>query len=226
MSQSSSALTNITGVAIEYAAGNAEGNGVLDFTFADKTFTWMPNGGTVGEAVAVTEDGKYAVFGLNDIGLLCFDVDYSSLPGIDQSDTVEINNQLGLLFEDVSRADSFTGETEYRCYYMKNTHATQYFLEMVLFMGQQPTPGTVAFGLDPAGINGVAATPADEHTAPAGVTFSVADSEGTGISFLTEFTQALQAGDYIAVWLRRVIAPRNIVANEESVALVNAQTYF
>jgi hypothetical protein len=150
LSQSTTALSNITGVTIPYAAGNAIGNGALAFLTAGDTFTWTPNGGSAGAAVAVTEDGKYVVFG--SAGYLVLDVDFSALPAGNQSDTVTIANIANETWDDVTKAESFAGDVEYRCRYVTNTHATDPFLDVVSFITTQPTPAVLAIGKDPAGV--------------------------------------------------------------------------
>ncbi|MGH8471092.1 MAG: hypothetical protein ACREVJ_01195, partial [Gammaproteobacteria bacterium] len=65
LSQSATAPTTITGVTIEDAAGNTEGNGTLQFNYSATTPTlqWTPPGGSAGSAVKLTESSKYAVQG-------------------------------------------------------------------------------------------------------------------------------------------------------------------
>jgi hypothetical protein len=221
------ALTNITGVTVLFAAGMGEGNATFTFTAIGQTITLtIPGVLGAGLPIAIGADGKYLITGPSDVGAIIVSVVAASLPGANQADIVAVNNVLNTLYDDVSKSDSFNGDTEYRCFYLHNAHATDPFLDVVLFMGQQPTPGTVAFGKDPAGVGdgsatGVATTIANEDTAPAGVTFSTATTEGTGVSLGN-----INAGQSVAIWVRRVIAARNIVANPESVFVLNAQTYY
>ena len=109
------------------------------------------------------------------------------------------------LFDVVSGAESAAGDTEYRCIYVKNTHATLTLQNAVLWIDTQTTSTQtdLAVGLDPAGVGdgsttGVAATVADENTAPAGVTFTAPSSLGTGITIGN-----IPAGQAQAIWLRR-----------------------
>ena len=67
---------------------------------------------------------------------------------------------------------------------------------------QTPSAGTqIDIGLDPAGINGTAVTIANETTAPVGVVFSHPTTEGTSIAIGN-----LTAGDYQAIWLKRIVS--------------------
>src|SRR5262245_6915636 len=64
LSQSTSALSNITGVVIDYAGGNPAGAGTLAFDFSDGTLVWTAFGLGAGDAVDVNNaSGRYAIFG-------------------------------------------------------------------------------------------------------------------------------------------------------------------
>jgi hypothetical protein len=215
-----SALSYITGATISYAAGNAAGTGVLHYAVGANAFTWVPFGGAAGGAVEVTEDGEYAVFGAGG-GMLCITVDFSSLPSGDESDNVDIADLPGLLFDDVSKADSFNGDTEYRCFYVKNTHGVDDFVETLLYIAAQPVPGAVSFGVNPAGVNNDAEVTANAHTEPAGISWVDVSTIETGFPL-----GALHPGDYIAVWLRRAIPVHNITINADSNVAVNAQVFY
>ena len=78
------------------------------------------------------------------------------------------------LFDDVLSSEATSGRTEYRCVYLQNKHATLTLRTTSLFIvANDSNPGVnCAIGLDPAGLDGVATTIADETGVPAGVTFS------------------------------------------------------
>lgn len=149
-SQSTTGLTDVTGVTIEYAAGNAEGAGTLAFDIETTSLTWTPNGGTAGAAVDVSEGGLFTIRAGADAGLLLVDVTPSALPIGDESDSITVANIANELFDDVSKAESFAGDVEYRCIYVTNTHPTDSFLDVIAWIAGQPTPGTLALALDPA----------------------------------------------------------------------------
>jgi len=150
LSQSASGITNITGVTIAYASGNAVGAGTLAFNATGDTLTWTPNGGSAGAAVPVGADGKYTILG--SAGFLLVTVVAASLPVGNQSDAITIANIANETFDDVTKAESFAGDVEYRCLYLTNTHDTDPFLDVVAFVPFQPTPGAVAIGADPNGV--------------------------------------------------------------------------
>lgn len=119
LSQSTSALANITGVTIDYAGGSPTGVGVLAFDFSDLTLAWTPNALDPGAAVNVSASGKYAIFG--EQGVLLVTVVSGSLPGSDQSDNVTIANIANEEWDNVTKQESFDGDLEYRCFYLANT---------------------------------------------------------------------------------------------------------
>lgn len=129
-----------------------------------------------------------------------------SLGGVMSSEEVPSSIK-SALFEEVDLDESEAGSTKYRCFYVINTHATDSLALTTLFIASNtPASSThVAMGLDPAGIGdgsstGVATTISPETDAPAGVSFSDYPTSGAGLSIGT-----LDAGEAIAVWLRRVI---------------------
>ena len=120
----------------------------------------------------------------------------SSLGGVKSS--VAASNY----FDDVSSAEAGTGDTEYRCIYIHNAHATLALLRAKVFI-QTNTPSSdtdVAIGLGSSAINGTEQTVADESTAPTGVSFSAPTTYAGGLSI-----GDLAAGAHKAVWVRRTV---------------------
>lgn len=120
LSQSHTSLTNVTGVTIEFAGGNPTGAGSLAYTHSGQTLTWTPNGLEPGDPVPVGAGGKFAIFG--EAGELLVSVVTGSLPGSNQSDSVTIANIANEVWDDVTKQESFDGDTEYRCHYVTNTN--------------------------------------------------------------------------------------------------------
>jgi len=194
---------NTTGVTILDAPGSAIGNGTLAFTASGTTATWAGNGASAGSAVNIGTDGRYI---LQDSagGRLHISVVASSLPGGNTSDTVAVSAASNKLFDDITPAESLAGDTEYRCFYVYNAHASADLLDVKIYIGAQPSGGddTIALGLDLAGKNGTADTIVDETTAPSpAVTFTAPTTLGAALVIGT-----LAAGDYYAVWQRRTVA--------------------
>lgn len=91
--------TNITGVTIYHSStSNGAGTGTLTFTYdtgGDHTFQWTAPSGTIGTAVTVSESGKYDVYDTNELKWVRIVVDYSNLPGSNQSDSITISSLNG-----------------------------------------------------------------------------------------------------------------------------------
>lgn len=106
------------------------------------------------------------------------------------------------LFDDVSSGEAAAGDTEFRCVYIRNTHATLTALGVRLWvLANTPSPDTdVSIGLGSSGINGTEQTVADENTAPMNITFSSAATEGAALSI-----GDLPPGASRAIWIRRVV---------------------
>jgi hypothetical protein len=93
---------NITGVVVYHASrNNGAGPGTLAFTHeagGGHTLTWTPPGGVSGDAVKVTKDGKFQVFGADNTKWIRAVVDNGALPSADKSDQVTISSIGGKLF--------------------------------------------------------------------------------------------------------------------------------
>lgn len=209
-SKSASGISNITGVTIDDAPGTATGAGTLAYANAAKTLTWTPSGGSAGAAVALTEDGRYMIPG--SAGFLAVTVDYSELAGTDKSDTITISNVANALWDDISKTESWDGDTEYRCFYVHNAHGTSPFVEVKLYISSNTSGADdLSIALDLAGVGngsttGVADDIADEGTAPSpALTFTQPTSVGTALSIGT-----LTAGQSYAVWMKRVVSAQTV----------------
>lgn len=106
------------------------------------------------------------------------------------------------IFDDVSSAEATAGDIEYRCVYVKNTHATLTALGTKMWIQTQTPSGDtdVAIALAGEGLNGTAETVANEATAPVGETFSAPSSFAGGLTIGN-----LAPGDHYPVWVRRTV---------------------
>lgn len=190
----------ITGVTIDDAFGNPLGTGTLSFSAATKTITWTPPTASIGTAVDISVSGSYSIQGASNGGAVAITVVASSLPSSNVSDSVIITARANALWDDVTKQQSNDGRVEYRCEYLKNTHATDSMVDFNVWIAANAVgQDSVAIGLDPAGIAGTAVTIANETTAPVGVTFS-SPTSGSPLAVGT-----LDAGEYQAVWIRRTV---------------------
>lgn len=227
LSQTATAPTTITGVTINDAAGNGVGDGVLSYVASATTLTWQPYGGSTGTAVDVGTSGKYAIQGGNNGGYLMVTVDASTLPGSNLSNTITIANQTNLVWDNISKAESLAGDTEYRCLYIKNTHSTDTMIDVKLWRGSDASgQDVISVELDPVGkgngsTTGVATTIALETTAPTGVTWtSNAISEATALS-----VGDLAAGECYAFWEKRVVPANTTTSTAADVSSIAFSAY-
>lgn len=205
LSQTASALTTLTGVVIDDAAGNSPGAGTLTYTASTTSFTWQPFGGSTGTAVVANANGRYFIQGANNGGGLCITVTFASLPTATTSNTVTIANQTQKLFADQTKAESDAGVTKYHCFFVKNAHLTLPMVDVKVYIAAN-TPGgdTNAVFLDPLAAGTGASGPTavvNENTAPAASTFVVPDSI-THADVLNIGT--LTAGQGRFVWIRQL----------------------
>jgi hypothetical protein len=127
----------------------------------------------------------------------------------------------GAIFDDVSSAEATAGDTEYRCVYAHNAHASLTLVGAVFWIPSN-TPSaqtTVDVGLGTSAINSTEQSVADESTAPAGVTFAAAAIQGAGIAL-----GDIPAGQSRAVWLRRTINASAAAVNDAFTLRVTGDT--
>lgn len=217
-SKSATGISNITGVVIDDAPGSANGAGTLAYTASTKSFVWTPNGGTAGASTAVTEDCRIAVPG--STGWLFLTVDFSELPAGNQSDTITVSALSNELFDDIAKAESYDGDTEYRCFYVCNGHDADPFIGAKIYIGSDASGAdALSIGLDLAGTGngsttGVADTIADENTAPDPVvTFSAPSAIGSALNI-----RQLDAGEARAVWIKRVVPAQTLTSTPNDIS--------
>lgn len=94
--------TNVTGVVIYHASSNnGAGSGTLTFTFdggGEHTLKWAAPGGTIGEAVTISKDGKFQVFDADETKWVRVLVTNGDLAGSNQSDSITITSLAGSTF--------------------------------------------------------------------------------------------------------------------------------
>lgn len=220
-SQNATGIT-IGGVTVDDAAENTAGSGTLAYTVVGQTLKWTPPGGAVGTAVAVGVNGTYIIRGSGTTaGYLRVTIVAASLPASDVSQTATISNRDNNLYDDVTKAEALAGDTNYRCIYIKNTHASDTATSVSVWINQDSLGAdTISIGADPAGVGngtstGVATTIVNEATAPAGVTFSQPLSEGAAINLGT-FT----FGTGAALWIKRNVPVSTLVATADDTSLL------
>ncbi len=138
----------------------------------------------------------------------------ASLGGAKSS--TEIGTGLHNLFDQVGSAETTSGDTEYRCFYVHNAHATLALENAVIYI-QSNTPSgdtSVEIAVGSAAVNGTEQTVANESAAPTGVTFSSAANLGAALALGN-----IPAGQHRAVWVKRIVNAGAAAYNNDQVTL-------
>jgi hypothetical protein len=133
-----------------------------------------------------------------------------------ESSTEIVDASLHNLFDIVSSAEGSAGDTEYRCFYVHNAHATLTLQSAKIYI-QTQTPDSdtsVEIGLGASAVNGTEAAIANEGDAPDDVTFSTADGAGNALSI-----GDIPAGEHKAIWVKRIVSADAAAYNGDSVIL-------
>lgn len=201
-SQTATAPVNVTGVTILDAMGNPTGAGVLKWDFALQQLTWKPFGGLSFDGLTITTNGNYTLGTAG--GYLYVSVVFASLPGSTLQDTITIAGAVNKAFDNISAYESLNGDDEYRCFYIKNTHATDTAFDIRIWIKSQPAGAdTLSIALDPNGKNASARGPLndeqDSTTVLTGITFSAPSTYAAALSGIA----TLAPGEYFAFWVKR-----------------------
>lgn len=137
--------------------------------------------------------------------------------------TIEITTStINNLFDDVSSSESLSGDTEYRCVYLKNANSLSTMLGTKVWI-QTNTPNagsSIEIGLGTSAVNGVEQVCENESTAPTGVIFSTA----------IDVSNALNVGDippaqHKAIWIKRIInANSSAYTNDSAVIRIQCES--
>lgn len=145
----------------------------------------------------------------------------ASLGGVKSSVAI-VDDTLQNLFDNVTGAEHSAGDTNYRCFYVKNDSAeTAYNVKIYIDTNTPAADDTITIGKDLAGLNAEADTIANESTAPdPAVTFSTAADYANGISL-----GDIPAGQVYAIWVKRVVtAGSTAQANNSAILKVSVDT--
>lgn len=131
------------------------------------------------------------------------------------------DNVANNLFDDVSGAEASAGDIEYRCFYIRNGHATLSWLAPKVWLSSLTSSADTEFdiGLATEGLSAAAAAIANENTAPAGVTFSRPTTKGAGLSL-----PDIPAGGYHGIWIRRTVNASAAPANDSGAFTIEGES--
>lgn len=127
---------------------------------------------------------------------------------------------LNNLFPSVTPTEAEAGVTRYRCFFLHNSGASAWLSLKIWMLSQVAGGGTIQLGLDPAGKvaansgSAQAATPVDELTAPAGVTFSSPVDEASSLSI-----GDINSGQCQAVWAKMTVPALSAALAADNVVL-------
>lgn len=196
----------VTGCYISRAQGNSSGTGELVYNPTQQTLSWRPPQSAVSfMSPPITANGSFT-FGTLSTGTVTITYTYAQLPTTYKTENIVIVTPVHTVFDKVTTSMALLGDTQYRCLYIRNNHATLTATEVRAYLYAMPVaPQVVEIGKDPAGLGdgtttGVAQTIADKSTAPSGVVFSSPTTAAAGISL-----GAIAPNTCIAVWQKRVV---------------------
>lgn len=106
------------------------------------------------------------------------------------------------LFDVVSSAETAAGDTEYRCFYVRNANGSLTLQSAKVWIESQTlsVDTTAAIAVGTAVVNGVEQTVANESVAPVGVSWTELEGEGNALNL-----GDIPAGQHKAVWIRRTV---------------------
>jgi hypothetical protein len=106
------------------------------------------------------------------------------------------------LFDIVNSTEANDGDTEYRCFYVKNNHGSLTLQNAKIWISTDGTGADtdIAIALAGEGVNGTAETVANESTAPVGESFTSPVSEGTALTIGN-----IPSSQHQAIWVRRTV---------------------
>lgn len=109
------------------------------------------------------------------------------------------------LFDDVSAAESAAGDTEYRGFYIKNTHGSLTLTDARVYCTSNTTSATeeIDIALADEAVTTTIEIIANESTAPVGPTFSHPTTYAGGLQL--NGATGLIAGAYKGIWMRRTV---------------------
>lgn len=137
------------------------------------------------------------------------------------SSTEIVDNTVHNLFDKVTGAEADAGDTEYRAFYVKNTHATLTLQNAKIYIYSNTPSTDTHVQISVASETGSPIqTIANENTAPSGQTFSDANGETNAISI-----GDLAPGAVKGIWIKRVVnAGASAYANDNAVIKVFGDT--
>lgn len=120
------------------------------------------------------------------------------------SNTVVANNTLNAVWDDTGTSESSAGDTEFRCLYLRNTHATLTAQSVRMWIETNtPAGDEIQIAVGGSAVNGTETAATDENTlspATPATTFVTAPDENSAITL-----GDIPAGQHKAFWIKRIV---------------------
>lgn len=147
-----------------------------------------------------------------------------SLGGV-MSNTPFSDNVLNNLWDDVTGAESASGDIEYRAFYIRNGHGSLTWSNVVYWISSLTTSNSTEFDIGKAqegvGVS-IAQTLPDQNAStgvPTGVTFTRPQTKGTGIAL-----GSIPAQSFQGVWIRRTVDAGAAAASDSGTIAFDGDT--
>lgn len=133
-----------------------------------------------------------------------------------KSSTQVTDNTLNNLFDDVSGSESLAGDTEYRCVYIHNAHASLTMQNVRVYISSNTSSAddTWEIGLGSAALNATEQTVVDENTAPSAVTFSAPTTYAAGLA-----PADIPFGQHRSIWYKRIVNAAAAANNNDTITI-------
>ena len=131
------------------------------------------------------------------------------------SSTAVTDNTINNVWDNVSGDETSAGDVEYRCVYIRNSHATLTAYSTKIWIDTNTTSAstTIDIGLGSSAVNGTEQTVANESSAPSAVSFT---EPGVG----TELSIGdIPATQHKAVWIRRTVTAAGSATDDDTYIL-------
>lgn len=221
-SQSVAAVSALAGATIKFASGHnvsAGGNLVLSYDRAAGTLAVGRAGpGTFGVSVHVEAGTHVYRLVTPEGGAIHVSVNSAALPGANKDGTYTLSNIMNGMFDNISKVESFNGMEDYRCFYVTNTHDTESFYGVKIYVSALPTGGDTVY-LAPGAEAGDGSTTAvapkltTENNPPAGANFVSALTANTAVLLAS----VLGPGQAAYFWVKRTIPAETVVGSVDDV---------
>lgn len=130
--------------------------------------------------------------------------------------TTEVSPSVNELFDVVSGNEAQSGDTEYRCVYIKNDHPSLTLFGALVFIqnNTDSTDTSAEIALGSSAIDGVEQTIANEGAEPTSTTFDTAAGESNALEI-----GDIPAGEHKAVWVKRIVSAGAAAFNSDGMTI-------